>query len=446
MGRSARRTPVRPRGEHGVQPRDADRGRGARRARNRRRQFQRGGRAILHRSVQRVARRAHRVRRLHDLAVLAAIHANRARARAGEAAPAAALPQHVPALRRRDADRAHEQQLRTRVGGDGGGDALDRAPRDALSHACEPRGRLEVLHPVRSRHCAGVVRHDPAVLRGREGARRRGDERAPVDASERREGQPRARRALARIRVPARRLRHEGRLGAAAQLAARRARRGPDSDLGGALRAAAERRGLRGRALQGARRGLVRLAAAGAHADGVRPLLDDRRGLLPLASARHQAAVRVLLDRAHGDHHVRVRHGRAGREFRRAAAHDRALAHEIRDLLRCRPRRAESRLADHGRDPRAHHALADGRMGPDAGSARDLGIAAVRCVRERVPHPHDRDARPFRGRRRSCCSRSALRSPRSSAACNRWYSARLRTSDCRTRRRCCRCSRISVSC
>ena len=40
-----------------------------------------------------------------------------------------------------------------------------------------------------------------------------------------------------RLRLPAARLRHQGRPGAAARLAARRPRRGPDADLGGAVRA-----------------------------------------------------------------------------------------------------------------------------------------------------------------------------------------------------------------
>ena len=58
----------------------------------------------------------------------------------------------------------------------------------------------------------------------------------------------------ARLRLPVHRLRHQGRPGAAAQLAARRARRRPDAGLGGALRAAAQRRAVRDPALQGAHR------------------------------------------------------------------------------------------------------------------------------------------------------------------------------------------------
>ena len=76
------------------------------------------------------------------------------------------------------------------------------------------------------------------------------------------EGRARATRAEPRVRVPAGRLRHQGGPRAAAQLAARRARGGPDADLGGALRPAAERRDLRGRALQGAGRGVAAESAA----------------------------------------------------------------------------------------------------------------------------------------------------------------------------------------
>jgi hydrogenase-4 component F len=99
----------------------------------------------------------------------------------------------------------------------------------------EPGSGVEVLHPVRRRHRAGAVRHHPAVLRGRARARARRHERAAVDAARRGEGRARAHRARDRLRVPAGRLRHQGRARAAAQLAARRARRGSHTGLGGAL-------------------------------------------------------------------------------------------------------------------------------------------------------------------------------------------------------------------
>jgi len=56
----------------------------------------------------------------------------------------------------------------------------------------------------------------------------------------------------------------------------------------------------------------------------------------------------LFVDRAHGHHGVRIRHGRANRQFRGLAAHDRAFADQIGDLLCRRPRRANSRHTSHG--------------------------------------------------------------------------------------------------
>ena len=77
--------------------------------------------------------------------------------------------------------------------------------------------------------------------------------------------------AQRRLRVPAARLRHQGRPGAAARLAARRACRRPDADLGGAVRPAPQRRALRAAALQdaaGAQPGGARARAADGDAWG----------------------------------------------------------------------------------------------------------------------------------------------------------------------------------
>ena len=68
--------------------------------------------------------------------------------------------------------------------------------------------------------------------------------------------------AQRRLRVPAARLRHQGRAGAAACLAARRACRGPDADLGGAVGPAAQRRALCAAALQDAARRSIPAALA----------------------------------------------------------------------------------------------------------------------------------------------------------------------------------------
>jgi hydrogenase-4 component F len=119
-----------------------------------------------------------------------------------------------------------------------------------------------------------------------------GRQRAAVDAPECRQRAARAARAQSRVRLPAGRIRHQGRIGAAAQLAAGRACGGSDADIRGAVRAAAERGDLRGRALQSAGRGIAASALAGPNADGIRDRLGGPRRVLPLAPARHQAAVR----------------------------------------------------------------------------------------------------------------------------------------------------------
>jgi hypothetical protein len=66
--------------------------------------------------------------------------------------------------------------------------------------------------------------------------------------------------SLAGLRLPDRRLRHQDRPGAAAQLAARRPRRRPDAGLRRALRPAAQRRAVRHHPLQGAGRRRARTA------------------------------------------------------------------------------------------------------------------------------------------------------------------------------------------
>ena len=102
-----------------------------------------------------------------------------------------------------------------------------------------------------------------------------------------------------------------------ARLAARRARGRPDADFGGAVGPAAQRRALCAAALQDA-------AGAQSGGDRARPADGDHgadllrvRRLHAVPAARHQTHVRLFLDRAHGHHRVRLRHGRPARQFRR---------------------------------------------------------------------------------------------------------------------------------
>jgi len=61
------------------------------------------------------------------------------------------------------------QQRRHAVGGDGRRDPHHGAAGQPVPHPGEPRGGLEVFHPVLSRNRAGPIRHDPAVLCGGKG-------------------------------------------------------------------------------------------------------------------------------------------------------------------------------------------------------------------------------------------------------------------------------------
>ena len=74
----------------------------------------------------------------------------------------------------------------------------------------------------------------------------------------------RAGRNVDRVRVRARGLRHQGRAGTAAQLAARRPCRGSDAGVGGPLRSAAQRGAVRAHPLQGHHRRRARAAVRAA--------------------------------------------------------------------------------------------------------------------------------------------------------------------------------------
>src|SRR5436309_397407 len=108
--------------------------------------------------------------------------------------------------------------------------------------------------------------------------------------------------------------------------------------------------------------------------------------------------------------HLRVRHGLRGGGVRGALAHDRALAHQERDLLHRRSRLAGRRDAEHGLDPRPDPDEPDHRLGPGAREPCDPRPSALRRVHERVHGADDRDARALlgdafpagRARRRLC--------------------------------------------
>ena len=150
------------------------------------------------------------------------------------------------------------------------------------------------------------------------------------------------------------------------------------------------------------------------------------RRLHALPPARHQTHVRLFVDRAHGHHRVRLRHGRAARQFRRPPAHDHAFADQVGDLLRGRPHRAGQRHAEDRRYGRADRDPSGARLGPGARRRRHRRPAAARHLHERVPGgeldlraravagDHAGVRHPGRARRR--CSCGSTPSPSASRA------------------------------
>jgi hydrogenase-4 component F len=140
------------------------------------------------------------------------------------------------------------------------------------------------------------------------------------------------------------------------------------------------------------------LAANPAHRAGAAdgddgPGLARLRALHALPPARHQAHVRLLLDRAHGHHHLRLRHGRPARQFRRPPAHGHAQPDQVGDLLRRRPHRPGQGHPEDRRHPRPDREPSRGSAGGSSRRRRHRRPAAARHLHERVPGG-DLDLRP----------------------------------------------------
>ena len=170
-----------------------------------------------------------------------------------------------------------------------------------------------------------------------------------------------------------------------ARLVARRARRRSDPDLGSVVRPAAQCRALCAIAIQDA-------ARAQSGGDRTRPTHGDHGpGFLPVRrfhavpAPRHQTHVRLFLDRAHGHHRVRLRHGWCTRQFRRSAAHDHAFAHQVGDILCGRPHRAGQGDTEDRRHGRINRDQPCARLGFGARCGCDCRPATARHLHERIP-------------------------------------------------------------
>ena len=264
----------------------------------------------LRRRPQHRLRRARHLRRLYDERLLGELHRPRAGDRQTDAALSALLSRHVPDPDVRHEPRAHRQQHRPDVGRHRDRHPHHRADGRYLPHARGAGGGVEIFHPGQRRHRARLVRHHSRLHGGAAGARR-GPGRHGVDGADREGRRLRARASQRCLRVSHAGLRHQGGAGAPARLASRCPCGRPYAHLRRALWPAPQRRALRAAALQDAARRQPRGHRART-ADGDHgPRVANLRRLHALPPARHQAHVRLLLHRAHGAHHLRLRHGRA---------------------------------------------------------------------------------------------------------------------------------------
>ena len=313
---------------------------------------------------------------------------------------------------------AGRQQHRPDVGGDRARDADHRADGRHLPHPRGAGGGLEVLHPRQRRHRARAVRHHPRLHGGAAGGRR-GPGRDGVDHAGRATPanfDP----ALLNVAFVFLLLGYGTKVGLAPLHAWL-----PDAHAEGPTPISAVLSGL---LLNVALYAVLRfkmLLAANPAALAPGPLMVTMglvslvfAALHALPPARHQAHVRLLLDRAHGHHRLRLRHGRAARQFRRPAAHGDAQPDQVGDLLRRRPHRPGQGHAADRRDPRPHRDPSGARLGPGGRRRRDRRPAAARRLHERVPG-RQLDLRP-RAAAGDPAGRSGCWSPsaRCSCGCN----------------------------
>ena len=193
--------------------------------------------------------RAQHLRRLHHQHLQRELHRPRTRDRPADADLPAFLPRHVPDHDVRHEPRFRVEQYRPDVGRGRNRDADHGADGRHLSHPRRAGSGLEIFHPGQRRNCVRAVRHHPGLHGGAAGRGRRPG-RHGLDAVDRACRELRPRPSQRRLRIPVSRLRHQGRPRAAARLAARRARRRSDADIGRAVGPAAERRALCAAALQ----------------------------------------------------------------------------------------------------------------------------------------------------------------------------------------------------
>ncbi len=148
-----------------------------------------------------------------------------------------------------------------------------RAAGGALQPPDFARSRLEIHHPRQPGPGAGAVRHGVPLRGGRRPARLRDAAQLQLVAPDDRGAAVRSRPHQTGLRLRAHRLRHQGRPGADAHLAARRAQRGALAHQRDALRRVAQNRALRLAAISHSHHGLPGHRLQRASSAGLRTVL-----------------------------------------------------------------------------------------------------------------------------------------------------------------------------
>ena len=301
--------------------------------------------------------------RLHHQRLQRLLHRSRTAGRQAGDPAYAFLSRNVPADAVRHEPGAAGQQYRPDVGRGRTGDADHGADGRPLSHRRGAGGGVEIFHPRQRRHRSGAVRHHPGLSRRASGGRR-GNGGDDLDHSAAARAELRSVAAEYRIHFPVAGIRHQGRAGAAACLAARRARRGTDTDLRRAVRPAAECRAVRAAAVQDAAGGKSARHRAGSADDRAGTAFGHFRRVHAVPAPRYQTAVRLLIHRAHGHHRVRLRRRRPPGQLRGPVADGDAQPDQVGDLLLGRPCGPGQRHPAHRRDRRPDGKPPGARLDP----------------------------------------------------------------------------------
>ena len=282
-------------------------------------------------------------------------------------------------LRAQHAYRPDDEQCRSLLDRNRTDDADQHLPGRVRARGGEHRSCVEVHHRRVGRHQPRPIGHCPVLLERH--VRPRANLRHDLAGFAGGRAPAQSRAGVAGLSSRADRLRHQGRSGADAYLAAGRAQRRPGAGVRAPVGRASQHGHGRHRALPRGRRRGRDLDVGARHATGAGRVFAVRRGPIHRPSDGAQAPHGLFERRAHGGYRARLRLRRPARHRGRALPHAQSLAQQIRDVFRRGRRHADLPHEAHSQHPPSAEAAADAR--------RSCGLPGLS---------------PLPGRRRSRCS------------------------------------------